>query len=113
MPALKYITSASAAWGLLRSTKLANIIVGCADQAVVSLSSFATMVMVGRWTDSSQLGTYAIGLSVLALMLAAQEALVTRPYLINVHNPVGTPAEHASNSLIQSLCLCLILKHKS
>jgi O-antigen/teichoic acid export membrane protein len=95
------------AWARLLRTKSASIILGCGDQAVVSVSSFAALVMVGRWTDPSQLGAYAVGLSVLALVLAAQEALVARPYSIYLHRPDGTPAEHAFNSLVLSALLGL------
>jgi O-antigen/teichoic acid export membrane protein len=73
-----------------------------ADQAVVSATSFVALIMIGRWTDASQLGAYAIGSSVLALLLAAQESLITRPYSIQLNRPVGTPAEHAFSSLILS-----------
>ena len=41
----------------------------------------------------------------LALVLAAQEALVARPYTIHLHRPLGTAAEHAFNILALSLLL--------
>ena len=78
---------------------------GWADQAVVSAANFLTLVMIGRWTDAGQLGRYAIGLSVLALLLATQESLVTRPYSIQLHRPPGTPAQHAFCSLVLSILL--------
>jgi O-antigen/teichoic acid export membrane protein len=89
----------------LMVTKSGSLILGSADQAIVSLSSFATFVMVGRWTDPSQLGAYAVALSVLALALAMQEALVSRPYIVHLHRPLGTTAEHAFSVLILSLLL--------
>src|SRR5438309_1199298 len=80
---------------------------GCADQAVVSLTSFAVLVIIGRWTGPGELGAYAIGLSILALLLATQEAIITRPYSIHLLRPLGMPAEHAFNSLALSVLLCL------
>lgn len=92
-------------WLRLMAVKSASLVLGCADQAIVSLSSFATLVMIGRWTDPGQLGAYAVGFSVLALALAVQEALVSRPYTIHLHRPLGTTAEHAFNALALSLLL--------
>jgi len=42
------------------------------------------LIMLGRWTDANQLGAYATAVSVLALLLAAQESLITRPYTIQM-----------------------------
>src|SRR5260370_41719359 len=52
------------------------------DQVVVSVASFATMVTIGRFTDPSQLGAYAIGISVLASSFTIQGSLITLPYSI-------------------------------
>ena len=92
-------------WLRMMAAKSASLALGCADQAIVSLSSFATLVMVGRWTDPGQLGAYAVGFSVLALVLAVQEALVSRPYTIHLHRPLGTTAEDGFNALDLSLLL--------
>src|ERR1700680_2955699 len=72
-----------------------------ADQAVVSATSFLTTVLVGRYTDPSQLGAYAIAVSVLASLFTIQGSLITLPYSIQRHRPLGTPAEHAGSSLAQ------------
>lgn len=77
------------------------------DQAVVSAISFTTLIMLGRWTDAGTLGAYAAALSVLTLLAASQDALITRPYAIRVHQPIGTPGEHAFSSLM--LCLMLAI----
>jgi O-antigen/teichoic acid export membrane protein len=73
-----------------------------ADQAVVSAASFLTMVIIGRGTDSSQLGAYAIAISVLASSFTIQGSLITLPYSIQRHRPLGTPAEHAGSALAHS-----------
>jgi O-antigen/teichoic acid export membrane protein len=75
---------------------------------VVSGTSFLTTVLIARWADASQLGTYAIGISILASILAAQDALIVRPYSIKRHQPVGSAAEHAGGSLALSVLLSAI-----
>ena len=75
------------------------------DQAIVSAVSFVTLIMLGRWTDPSMLGAFAIACSVLTLLAASQDALITRPYAIKLHDPIGTAGEHA----FHSLALCLVL----
>jgi O-antigen/teichoic acid export membrane protein len=69
------------------------------DQVVVSAASFLTTVIIGRFSDPSQLGTYAIGISVLASLFTIQGSLITVPYSIQRNRPLGTPAEHAGSSL--------------
>lgn len=78
---------------------------GLLDQAIVSATSFLVTVIVGRWTDPDQLGLYALALSVVALALATQESLVTRPYSIQLHRPIGSPAAHALGALALSALL--------
>ena len=80
-------------------------VLGWADQAVVSITSFFLLVMIGRWTDPEQLGIYAIGVSVLALLIATQESLITRPYSIQLHRPTGAPTEHAFSAFSLSVLL--------
>lgn len=76
--------------------------VALADQAIVSGTSFLTLVLVNHWTSPSQLGLYSIGISVLLSTLAVQYALVSLPYTIQLHRPLGTPAEYAGMSLTLS-----------
>jgi O-antigen/teichoic acid export membrane protein len=73
-----------------------------ADQAVVSGASFLTTVLISHWTNSSLLGIYAIGISVLVSMLAIQDSLISLPYTIQRHQPLSTPNEHAGSSLAHS-----------
>ena len=77
-------------------------VLAIADQGVVSAASFLTTVIIGRWTNASQLGIYAIGISVLASSYTIQGSLITLPYSIQRHRPLGTPAEHAGSSLAHS-----------
>jgi O-antigen/teichoic acid export membrane protein len=78
------------------------------DQAVVSAASFAMIVMIGRWTGRAELGVYATAMSLVALLLSTQESLVTRPYVVNLHRPLGTPAEHAFGTLMLSVLLAVV-----
>src|SRR5256885_1630179 len=96
--------SGATAWRGFRQQS-ANHLAAWADQAVVSATSFLALIMLGRWTDANQLGAYATAVSVLALLLAAQEALVTRPYTIQMEQLPGAPAEHAFGSLVLSIVL--------
>jgi O-antigen/teichoic acid export membrane protein len=77
-------------------------VLALADQVVVSAASFLTTVIIGRCTDPSQLGAYAIAISVLASAYTMQGSLITLPYSIQLHRPLGTPAEHAGSSLAHS-----------
>ena len=80
-----------------------------ADQAVVSAASFLTTIIIGRCTDASQLGIYAIGISVLASAFTIQGQLILLPYAIQRHRPLGTPVEHAGSSLALSGLLSALI----
>jgi len=80
------------AWLLLPRFISGAHVLALADQGVVSAASFLTTVIIGRWTDASQLGIYAIGISVLASSYTIQGSLITLPYSIQRHHPLGTPA---------------------
>ena len=75
------------------------------DQAVVSATSFLTTVIVGRCTYPSQLGIYAIAISVLSSLFTIQGSLISHPYSIQRHRPLGTPSQHAGSSLLNSTLL--------
>lgn len=81
---------------------------GVGDQFVVSGASFLTTVLVGRATSASELGIYAVGVSLLIALVNIHEALVSLPYTIQRDRPLGTPAEHAGSSLILSSLLSVL-----
>src|SRR4051794_25035966 len=54
-------------------------ILALGDQGMVSAASFAATVMIGRWATPAELGAYALAVSVLVSLQAAQESLVTLP----------------------------------
>ena len=73
-----------------------------ADQAVVSGASFLATIVVSRGASPIQLGFYSIGISWLVSALGTQDSLVSLPYTIQRHHPLGTPSEAAGSSLAQS-----------
>jgi O-antigen/teichoic acid export membrane protein len=79
-----------------------------ADQAVVSGVSFLTLILVSHWTSSSQLGIYSIGISALISIIGLQDSLVLLPYIVERFRPIGTVAEHAGASLMQSGLLSVL-----
>ncbi len=78
-------------------------VLSLADQAMVSSTGFLTTVFIARWSDLSQLGIYALGLSLLMSFLGFQDCLILQPYLIQKYRPEGTPAERAGASLLISV----------
>ncbi len=78
-------------------------VLSLADQAIVSATGFLTTLLIARWSGSTQLGIYALGLSLLLSAVAFQESLILQPYLIQRFYPEGTPAERAGASLTLSI----------
>jgi O-antigen/teichoic acid export membrane protein len=73
------------------------------DQAIVSAVGFLTTLIIAHWSDSSELGVYALGLSVLLSVVAFQDSLILQPYTIQRHYHEGTAAERAGASLTLSV----------
>jgi O-antigen/teichoic acid export membrane protein len=104
------------AWKHLVSLVSQDRVLSLADQAVVSGTNFLTTFFVARWSNSSQLGIYAVTMSVVLALTYFQESLISHPYTIQRHNPEDTSAERAGASLALSvvfsgaciLALCLI-----
>ncbi|WGR91234.1 oligosaccharide flippase family protein [Bradyrhizobium sp. ISRA435] len=85
-----------------------------ADQAVVSGTSFLTMVVVGRSTSASELGLYSIASSLLVALVTIQDSLISLPYTIQRHRLLGKPAEHSNSSLklsflLSALCIVVLV----
>ncbi len=78
-------------------------ILSLADQAIVSATGFSTTFLIAHWSGSTQLGIYALGLSVLLSVVAFQDSLILQPYQIHRFYPGGTPAERAGASLVLSI----------
>lgn len=52
------------------------------DQGAVSLTSFATAVMLGRTAGPSELALYSLGLTLLLVLATVQDSLVSTPYTV-------------------------------
>jgi O-antigen/teichoic acid export membrane protein len=72
-----------------------------ADQAVVSATNFLSFVLLTRLAAPEEVGVYAASLSVVAVAIAAQDALVSKPFAINITRPIGNAREQA----FAALCL--------
>ena len=90
----------------LSSLLPASQVLALVDQVIVSATSFLVFVVIARSTDPKELGIYALAMSILAFCLATQESLITKPYAIKLHEPKGSPAQHAFSVLVLSLALC-------
>jgi hypothetical protein len=82
-------------------------VLSLADQAIVSVTGFLTTLLIARLSGSTQLGIYALGLSLLLSLVAFQESLILQPYLIQRFYPEGTAAERAGASLALSILFSL------
>lgn len=78
-------------------------ILSLADQSIVSATGFSTTFLIAHWSGPTQLGIYALGLTLLLSVVAFQESLILQPYQIQRFYPEGTPAERAGASLILSI----------
>jgi O-antigen/teichoic acid export membrane protein len=84
------------------------------DQAIVSGTSFATSIIIGRICGRSELGVYALALSVVLFARGIQEQHVIAPYMIYCGRRKGAAAaSYAGSSLVHQLlillatCICL------
>lgn len=89
-------------------------VLALADQAVVSGASFLTTVVVGRSTSASELGLYSIASSLLVVSVTIQDSLISLPYTIQRHRPLGNSAEHSDSSLklsflLSALCVVVLV----
>jgi len=79
------------------------------DQAVISAASFLTTVMIGRFSDASELGLYSIGFSLLTVGVCVQEALILTPYMVQRHHAASDAADGAAAALAQSGALSAVI----
>ncbi len=90
---------------LLASRQLA----GWLGQGVVSAANFVVLLVVAKWGGMAELGYYSLGFSVVAMTMAAQDSLVTRPYAIQLFKPPGGPGAHAYGTLVFGLALSAVI----
>ena len=99
------LAAMTSAWRRLLRLAFGAQALALADQCVVSGVSFLTMIMIGRWTGSRELGLYAIGMSVLSSAIAIQDSLIMLPYAIQKHRLEGTAQMRAGNALAHNFML--------
>jgi O-antigen/teichoic acid export membrane protein len=103
------IEKGGSVWRSFRRVAFGTHALALADQAVVSCTSFLTTVLIGRWSNASELGIYAIAISFLVSSTTIQDSLITTPYTIYQHHPQQTaPAAHAGSSLAHSALLSVL-----
>jgi O-antigen/teichoic acid export membrane protein len=89
----------------LRSGQLA----GWAGQGIISATNFFMLLIVARWGGMDELGYYSLGFSIIAIMMAAQDSLVTKPYAIQIFKPPGGEEAHAYGTLAFGLALSALI----
>ena len=94
------VASVQRFWQRVRDIALEGHVLPLVDQAVVSGTSFLTTVLIARSADPSQLGIYAIVVSVLACLFAAQDALVVLPYSVQQQHTTSSPELRAGATLM-------------
>ncbi|MCA9067731.1 MAG: lipopolysaccharide biosynthesis protein [Planctomycetaceae bacterium] len=71
------------------------------DQGIVSATNFATSVIIGRLCSQTEMGIYALGLSIVYFARAIQEQLVSAPYTIYCNRqPEEDKAAYAGSSCL-------------
>lgn len=99
----------TATWGELQNGALSLL-----DQAIVSATSFATSVIIGRMCSKEQLGIFYLALTIVYLAKAVQDTVIAAPYVIYYHGRRGESRALYSGSVLLhyialSIVSCLIL----
>jgi O-antigen/teichoic acid export membrane protein len=80
-----------------------------ADQAIVSGTSFATTVLLGRVAGPEELGIYALAGTVVIMVASFQDTLVSVPYTIYVTRlKAGERPVYAGSTLLQAAILAAL-----
>jgi O-antigen/teichoic acid export membrane protein len=89
------------------SSEVLTRLLACFDQAIVSGSSFLLLILVARFSDPAQLGFYSLATSMVVILLAVQESILSRPYTIYLHRPLISPCEETSTYFILGIGFAL------
>jgi O-antigen/teichoic acid export membrane protein len=80
------------------------------DQAIVSGTSFATSVLLGRCATQEELGVYYLALSVYYFVRGIQEQLVAAPYMIYCSRQSDDQrAEYAGSALLHQCGVVIVM----
>lgn len=94
--------------GLARRVLRTSPFLALLDQAVVSAGSLLLLVLLGRLGGAEQLGYYAFAISIFMVVLAIQEALITRPYTIRLPEHAASRADFAFETLAAAAMLAAV-----
>ena len=86
-----------------------RFLLGAGDQAIVSGATFVSSVLVGRVAGATELGTFALGMSLVYVAMSIQDATISSSYII--HSRLldeRTRREYAGSTLLQSLVLAAL-----
>ena len=109
LTAKSWLSSLTVLWQSLFGKTAWKSVLGLADQAIVSGTNFLITVIVGRLCGINELGVYALGFSIVILIVNMQESLIFVPYTVYVnHTPKKSRALHTGSIFIQ-YCLFSVL----
>ncbi len=95
---------------LLASPMLQKSGLSVLDQAVVSGTSFATSVILGRYVLREELGVYYLALSIVFFARGIQEQLVSAPYMIYCgRKQAAELAQYAGSALVHQCGVMLVV----
>jgi O-antigen/teichoic acid export membrane protein len=79
------------------------------DQGLVSATSFATVILLGRFGSPEQLGIYYLALTVLQVIFNFQAELITAPYTVFCHQRKARDlAEYTGSIIAHQVALTLL-----
>jgi O-antigen/teichoic acid export membrane protein len=86
-----------------------NTVLSIGDQAIVSGTSFATAIIIGRASSRDQLGLYYLTLTVVLVLITIQQSLVSAPYAIFCSHRKGTDlAEYTGSVWVHHVLLIIV-----
>lgn len=95
-----------AASRLAESSLLRHSALAVLDQAVVSGTSFATSVLLARFSTREEVGLYYLALSMILLLRGIQEQVICAPYMVYCHQqPPEEQGRYAGSILLHHLLL--------
>ena len=110
-PATITVATLGARWlrNLAGSSLLKKSTLSVLDQGVVSGTSFATSVLLGRMVSQEELGVYYLALSVFYFARGIQEQVVSAPYMIYCGRKQGPELAQYAGSTLLHQCVVMIV----
>jgi O-antigen/teichoic acid export membrane protein len=93
----------------IRKRELRMGILSLVDQAIVSGTSFATSVVIGRLCGKSELGVFYLALTIVYVAKGIQEQLVSAPYVVYCHHRNdAAQARYTGSAILHQFGLSLV-----